>query len=64
MVWAGRYGQVVRSIGALWAAPVCVSNSEAAKHTIKTETIETGARTLEFPLLVRSGDVSRSVFSL
>ena len=44
-------------MGALWAAPVCVLNSDAAKDTVKTETIETSARTLELPLLLRSGDL-------
>ena len=52
----------MRSVGALWAAPVCVPNPDVAKDTVKTETIETGARTFELPLLVRSGDLSRGVF--
>ena len=47
----------MRSVGALWAAPVCVPNSNLAKVTLKTESIETGTRTLELPLLVRSGDL-------
>ena len=47
----------MRSVGALWVAPVCVPNSDAAKDTVNTETIETGARMLELPLLVRSGDL-------
>ena len=53
----------MRSVGALWTAPVCVPSSDAAKDTVKTETIETGARMLELPLLVRSGDLSHGIFS-
>ena len=53
----------MRSVGALWTAPVGVPNLDAAKDTVKTETIESGRRTLELPLLVKSGDLSRGVFS-
>ena len=37
--------------------PVGVTNSDAAKDTVKTEIIKSGARTLELPLMVRSGEV-------
>ena len=43
--------------------PVWVPNSDAAKDTVKSEPIETGSRMLEFPLLVRSGNLSPGVFS-